>query len=50
MGFARNYQVRILSKQINIARLTTMSIPSNKMSPWFLTGFSDAAKKKEKKE
>ena len=40
--YPRDCQVRILSNQINIARLTTMSIPSNKMSPWFLTGFIDA--------
>ena len=41
MGFERNYQVRILSNQINIARLTTISMPSNKMNPWFFTGFAD---------
>jgi len=48
MGFERNYQVRILSKQTNNIRWYT-SITSYKptitystFNPWFLTGFADA--------
>jgi hypothetical protein len=46
MGFERNYQVKILSKQINKVRSYT-SLAVNQaqteleMNPWFLTGFSD---------
>lgn len=49
MGFERNYQIKILSNQINILRTYT-SIATHKpiivhksiMNPWFLTGFADA--------
>ena len=41
MDFERNYQVRILSKQINkIQNYTTNNII--KLDPWFVTGFVDA--------
>lgn len=51
MGFERNYQVKILSKQIsNIRRYTsitthkplTITKLQSSLNPWFLTGFSDA--------
>jgi len=42
VGSERNYQARIPSNQLNIRRLTTISIPYSQMNPWFLTGFSDA--------
>ena len=40
-GFERNYQIKILSKQLNNA---SFSILSNqlKINPWLITGFSDA--------
>ena len=48
MGFERNYQVKILSKQINKSRAYS-SITTHKplletfsINPWFLTGFTDA--------
>lgn len=50
MGFERNYQVKILSNQMNKVRWYT-SIPSHKpiitpevsnLNPWFISGFSDA--------
>ena len=50
MGFERNYQIKILSKQINTLRLYSNSAVSNpqaaylkyKLNPWFVTGFTDA--------
>jgi len=44
MGFERNYQVRILTKQLINKTYSTLS---NKLilNPWFFTGFSDASKK-----
>lgn len=49
MGFERNYQIKILSNQINTLRRSYTSISknllynlSNNLNPWFLTGFSDA--------
>jgi len=42
MGSERNFQVKILSKQRDVAKFTTMSMPSNDISPWFFTGFADA--------
>nr|YP_009262041.1 LAGLIDADG endonuclease [Chrysoporthe austroafricana]AMX22116.1 LAGLIDADG endonuclease [Chrysoporthe austroafricana] len=48
MGFERNYQVKILSNQINnLRRYTSITThkPTNTSSifnPWFITGFSDA--------
>ena len=46
MGFERNYQVKILSNQINISRSYTSITASQlqrklAMNPWFLTGFAD---------
>lgn len=43
MGFERNYQIKIPSKQLNI-NYSTLSNSSlnNKLNPWFLTGFADA--------
>ena len=35
MGSERNFQVKILSKQRDVAKFTTMSMPSNDISPWF---------------
>lgn len=37
MGFERNYQIKILSKQKR-----SYTNVSNKLNPWFITGFSDA--------
>ena len=49
MGFEINYQIKILSNQINTLRRSYTSISknllynlSNNLNPWFLTGFSDA--------
>ncbi len=50
MGFERNYQVKILSKQINkltfstsTATLNPHTVPcTKKLNPWFITGFADA--------
>ena len=49
MGFERNYQIKILSNQINTLRRSYTSISknllynlSNNLNPWYLTGFSDA--------
>lgn len=48
MGFERNYQIKILSNQINTLR-SFSSLPSNllcnpsdNLNPWYITGFSDA--------
>lgn len=35
MGSERNCQVKILSKQRDVAKFTTMSMPSNDISPGF---------------
>jgi len=40
MGFERNYQVKIPSKQL-IKNFSTIKYPS-KLNPWFITGFTDA--------
>ena len=42
MGFERNYQLRILSNQINAVRMYTNLSQKPYMNPWFFTGFSDA--------
>ena len=44
MGFERNYQIKIPSKQLNKQYYSTLSKSSlnNKLYPWFITGFSDA--------
>lgn len=41
MDFERNYQVKILSKQLNIKNISTITYPSY-VNPWFLTGLIDA--------
>ena len=46
MGFERNYQFKVLSKQLNkqkfsFSTLTNNSV-NNLINPWFLTGFIDA--------
>jgi hypothetical protein len=41
MGFERNYQIKIPSKQLNNRLFSSSSIHSN-INPWFITGFSDA--------
>jgi LAGLIDADG endonuclease len=44
MGFERNYQIKIPSKQLNKQCYSTLSRSSlnNKLNPWFITGFADA--------
>jgi hypothetical protein len=42
MGFERNYQVKILSKQLNNIKFSTLNAQSKTMSPFFVSGFSDA--------
>jgi len=41
MGFERNYQIKIPSKQLINRPSSSSSIQSN-INPWFITGFSDA--------
>jgi hypothetical protein len=38
MGFERNYQVKILSKQLNNISFSSYSTQC-KIDPWFITGF-----------
>jgi hypothetical protein len=43
-GFVRNYQIKILSKQINRIRFYSTTVNNTQelnMNPWFVTGFSD---------
>ena len=43
MGFERNYQIKILSKQLNKNKRNFSSLVKNsKINPWFVTGFTDA--------
>jgi hypothetical protein len=49
MGFERNYQIKILSNQINILRTYSTNnthkphiFQESVINPWFLTGFADA--------
>lgn len=43
MGFERNYQIKILSKQLNKnKRKFTTLVKNYKINPWFVTGFTDA--------
>ena len=44
MGFERNYQIKIPSKQLNKQCYSTLSKTglNNKLNPWFITGFADA--------
>ena len=41
MGFERNYHVKILSKQWNIKKFSTLTYPAY-VNPWFWTGLIDA--------
>ena len=41
MGFERNYQIKILSNQLNRSSFSTL-IHKSKLNPWFITGFTDA--------
>ena len=44
-GFERNYQVKILSKQLNIKNFSSSAyaqVQNTKLNPWFVTGFCDA--------
>jgi len=44
MGFERNYQIKILSKQLNIKKFSTFSIKgkcTSHFNPWFWTGLID---------
>ena len=42
MGFERNYQVKIPFNQILQKRYSTSSNINNKLTPWCVTGFTDA--------
>ena len=45
MGFERNYQFKVLSKQLNNKFFHTSAsaqVKSTKLDPWFVTGFCDA--------
>ena len=42
MGFERNYQIKIHSKQLNKKYFSTLTNLNNKLNPWFITGFTDA--------
>ncbi len=43
MGFERNYQIKILSKQLNKNKRNFSTLVQNtKFNPWFISGFSDA--------
>ena len=44
MGFERNYQIKVLSKQLNKTNFCTSAlaqVQSTKLDPWFVTGFCD---------
>lgn len=41
MGFERNYQIKIPSKQLNIKNFSTLNNSSG-VNPWFWTGLTDA--------
>ena len=45
MGFERNYQIKVLSKQLNKKNFCTSAnaqVHLTKLDPWFVTGFCDA--------
>ena len=44
MDFERNYQVRILAKQLlnKPKPISTLTLSNNLINPWFITGFTDA--------
>ena len=54
MGFERNYQIKIPSKQLNKQYYSTSSKTSiraadkNQLNPWFITGFADAPLKRRR--
>ena len=44
MGFERNYQIKVLSKQLNKTNFCTSAyaqVQFTKLDPWFVTGFCD---------
>nr|YP_009630859.1 hypothetical protein HM01MITGene33 [Hypsizygus marmoreus]QBZ73692.1 hypothetical protein HM01MITGene33 [Hypsizygus marmoreus]QCI56449.1 hypothetical protein [Hypsizygus marmoreus] len=41
MGFERNYQIKIHSKQLNKSNFSTLNCKPG-LNPWFITGFTDA--------
>ena len=44
MGFERNYQIKVLSKQLNKTNFCTSAyaqVQLTKLDPWFVTGFCD---------
>ena len=44
MGFERNYQIKVLSKQLNKTSFCTSAyahVQFTKLDPWFVTGFCD---------
>ena len=44
MGFERNYQVKVLSKQLNKTNFCTSAyaqVQQSNLDPWFVTGFCD---------
>ena len=48
MGFERNYQVKVLSKQLNNKNFCTSAyteVLSTKLDPWFVTGFCDGVRR-----
>ena len=48
MGFERNYQVKVLSKQLNKKIFCTSAytgVLSTKLDPWFVTGFCDGVRR-----
>ena len=42
MGFERNYQIKIPSKQLNKLFISTVSGENTILNPYFITGFADA--------
>jgi hypothetical protein len=40
-GFERNYQIKLLSNQLNKLSFSTIN-NKPKLNPWFITGFTDA--------
>jgi len=41
MDFERNYQVKILSKQLKFQINFSTLVQNFKLNPWFVTGFVD---------
>ena len=42
MGFERNYQLKVLSKQLkNKTNFCSAQVQLSKLDPWFVTGFCD---------